>query len=119
MMSLYRGYGQIKTEYEVKYQIDLASNQNEKDIYQYKKILYQSIEEEINKPIKKMMSTPSVICLTDERFSDFLDQQRNPKFSDLTIVLNKSYEMKANRAVLALSSTYFANLLSDRYQDLS
>ena len=27
--------------------------------------------------------------------------------------------MKVNRAILALSSTYFANLLSDRYQDLS
>ena len=121
LTSLFQGFGTLPKSLVSKYNIQLPEAQEDKE-KRYKEEITQKLlgESKAHQSLvrKANNSTVPVINLEDEEFSDFLERQRNPSFSNLSVVVNKECEIKVNGAQLALSSTYFANHLSGRYSDL-
>lgn len=55
--------------------------------------------------------------LDDEEFEDFLEKQRNPRYSDLVVEVNQLFQIKTNSAELSIGCDFFSFLLGNRYQD--
>ena len=59
---------------------------------------------------------PTVVNLSDEQFSSFLDLNRGNTHIDCTLVINEEYCLPTNKALLTASSQYFRSVLSGKFQ---
>ena len=58
-----------------------------------------------------------MIQLSDEQFSNFLDQNREYTYKDSSIIINDTYLLRSNSVALAISNKFFRNAFSGIYKD--
>lgn len=66
---------------------------------------------------KKKKQFGPIIELSENKFGDFLDRNRQCTYKDTTLILNGLYYLKTNKILLSTKSKYFANLFSGRYKE--
>ena len=67
--------------------------------------------------MKKKSLLPSIIQLTDDQFSNFLDQNREYTYKDSSIIINDTYLLRSNSIALAINNNFFRNAFSGNFKD--
>lgn len=67
---------------------------------------------------RKFRSVESVVVVEDYLFRDFMERKRNEEgYHDVVFLLKNQAQVRANRALLAIGSSYFHALLSGHYAE--